>query len=145
MGEKTFLVGIQLERGERGGGGIGGHECFLPGPIKMFSPQNGEKTEWEIEALGVDENALHWVSFLPLPVHLSLFSFLFFFPFDFRLCYTPICLFFEPIWIGCFKSLNTRFYLKRKYVCVWHCDFTRNCVLSNAKYHILKLKFQPTF
>ena len=36
--EKEFLVGVWL--GE-GGGGPG---CFFPGPTKMFSPQNGEKT-----------------------------------------------------------------------------------------------------
>ena len=30
-------------------------------------------------------------------------------------------------------------------MCIWHCNFTRNCILSNAKYHILKLEFQITF
>ena len=45
IGIKTFLVDIWLEGGE--GKKLVGPRCFLSGPTKMFSLQNGEKTEWE--------------------------------------------------------------------------------------------------
>ena len=44
MGEKTFLVGVWMERGE--GKKLVGPGCFLPNPTKMFFPQNREKTWW---------------------------------------------------------------------------------------------------
>ena len=37
MGNKTFLVGVWLEGGERKK--LVGPECFLPKPTKMFSPK----------------------------------------------------------------------------------------------------------
>ena len=45
MGMKAFFVGVWLEGGE--GKKLMGPKCFLPGPTKMFSLQNREKTEWE--------------------------------------------------------------------------------------------------
>ena len=45
IGRKFFLVGIWLEGGE--GKNLVEHRCFLFRPTKMFSLQNGEKTEWE--------------------------------------------------------------------------------------------------
>ena len=42
---ENFLEVVWLEGG---GENDGGPECFLIGPTKKFSPQNGEKTWWVI-------------------------------------------------------------------------------------------------
>ena len=42
MGEKTLFMAVWLERGE--GKNLMGPKCFLPEPVKMFSPQFREKT-----------------------------------------------------------------------------------------------------
>ena len=43
-GKENFFGGCLV--GGRGGKKLVGPRCFLFGPIKMFSLQNGEKTEW---------------------------------------------------------------------------------------------------
>ena len=44
MRKENFLEGVWL--GGEEGKMIVGPWCFLPEPIKKFSPQNGEKTGW---------------------------------------------------------------------------------------------------
>ena len=43
-GKENFFGGCLV--GGRGGKKLVGPRCFLFGPIKMFSLQNGEKAEW---------------------------------------------------------------------------------------------------
>ena len=59
MGRKTFLESIWL--GEKEGKQIVEPDCFLPGPTKKFSLQNGEKTEER-----------NWASFLDKHAHVQI-------------------------------------------------------------------------
>ena len=119
MGEKTFLVGIQLERGERGGGGIGGHmSVFSSDPSKCFLPKMGRK-------LSGKQKHLEWMKMPCTGFHSCHYqciflSFLFssFFPLIFVSVILPSVSFLSPFGQAVLKAL-TRVFIKNTNTCAF--------------------------